>query len=122
MSIREVSGLEAARSVKRIAFDSYEIIDGIVAGRPLLVVRGRAPCLNMQVALSPLIYIDCPDYWGIEVVGTLPGGICLTALEPYTVSIPLAGIIGCQGIEILGAGRTERVALEGGCRTGQSFE
>ena len=102
MSQRDFMSLSGAESVKRIAFDDAEVV-GLFAGGHLLIVRGEAPCLNMDVRLSPLIYIDCPEYWGIEVVGTLPGGICLPAVKPFVVAIPLAGATGSKGIEVLGA-------------------
>jgi len=35
----------------------------------------------MGVSLVPLIYVKQPEYWGIEVIGTLPGGICLSTAE-----------------------------------------
>jgi hypothetical protein len=54
----------------------------------------------------PLIYIQQPEYWGIEVVGCLPG-IGLPE-APYTISIPLDGITGTKGIEVIGATRSEK--------------
>ena len=96
-------------SVRLINFDKAEVITGIVPRKYILVVSGTAPCLNMHVSLSPLIYIKQPDYWGIEVVGSLPGGICLRALKHYTVSIPLDGITGKKGIEVIGAGKREKI-------------
>ena len=66
----------------------------------------------MTVRLSPLIYIRQPEYWGIEVVGSLPG-FCLTALAPYTVSIPLAGITGTKGIEVIGANKKQKIVVPG---------
>ncbi len=74
----------------------------------VLVVSGTKPFINMEVTLEPLVFIRQPEYWGIEVVGRLPGGIGLPALAPYQVSIPLAGITGTKGIEVIGATRTER--------------
>jgi hypothetical protein len=62
----------------------------------------------MQVQLVPLVFIQQPEYWGIEVVGSLPGGIGLPALAPYEVSLPLAGFLGTQGIEVIGATRVQR--------------
>lgn len=106
---------KAASSSRVINYDSAEVVTGIVPGTYFLVVSGEAPCLNMNVALVPLIYVHCPEYWGIEVVGTLPGGFCLTALRPFTVSIPLAGIIGAKGIEVIGSVKKERFDLPGGC-------
>ena len=73
----------------------------------VLVVSGTKPFVNMEVTLEPLVFIRQPEYWGIEVVGRLPG-VGLPALAPYQVSIPLAGITGTKGIEVIGATRTER--------------
>src|SRR5215208_2982347 len=74
----------------------------------ILTVSGEKPYANMEVELSPLIYIQRPEYWGIEVVGHLPGGIRLPVMTPYTVSLPQAGLLGTKGIEIIGATRSER--------------
>ena len=117
MSVREFAAFEAAQSVRRINFDSCEVV-GNFPGGDILVVRGEAPCLNMKVRLSPLIYIDCPEYWGIEVVGSLPGGFCLTAMKPFALAISLAGITGYRGIEVLGARRSEQIDVAGGCQQG----
>jgi hypothetical protein len=73
----------------------------------ILRVSGTKPYANMDVELVPLVYIRQPEYWGIEVVGSLRG-IGLPALAPYTVSIPLAGILGTRGIEVIGATRSEQ--------------
>jgi hypothetical protein len=56
----------------------------------------------MKVRLSPRVYIQQPDYWGVEVVGTLPG-VGLPATAPYTVALPLDGIRGKKGVEVIGA-------------------
>jgi hypothetical protein len=74
----------------------------------VLRVSGTKPMANMQVQLVPLIFIRQPEYWGIEVVGSLPGGIGLPALAPYEVSLPLTGFLGTQGIEVIGASRVQR--------------
>ena len=106
--------LRSASSYKLIAFDDAQVVPGIVNDTYFLVVSGEAPCLNMEVALVPLIYIDCPDYWGIEVTGTVKGGICLTAMKPYHVTIPLAGVTGRKGIEVMGGNRTQQIDVLGG--------
>lgn len=107
--------LKAASGAKLIAFEEAEVVPGFVNDTYFLVVRGEAPCLNMEVRLVPLIYIDCPDFWQIEVTGTLPGGFCLTAMKPYVVSLPLAGITGREGIELVGANGSKRFSVLGGC-------
>ena len=110
----------AAQSCRLINFDKAEVRPGFVSGTWILIVSGVAPCANMEVSLMPLIYVRCPEYWGIEVVGCLPQGFCLTALKPYTVSIQLTGITGSQGIEVIGANKTEKFEVKGGCDAGVS--
>lgn len=77
----------------------------------VLRVNGTKPYTNMKVELVPLVYVKQPEYWGIEVVGSLRG-IGLPALAPYSVSLPLAGLIGTHGIEVIGATRTERFDIQ----------
>ncbi|GGO66928.1 hypothetical protein [Nonomuraea cavernae] len=60
----------------------------------------------MKVRLSPLVYVQRPEYWGIEVIGMLPG-IGLPALAPYTESLPLDSVLGTKGIEVIGAATRE---------------
>ncbi len=115
MDQQALDQLQPASSARRISFDEAEVVPGIVPGTFFLVVRGTAPCLNMSVSLLPLIYIKCPEYWGIEVIGTLPGGFCLTTIKPYVVAIPLTGITGSKGIEVLGSNDSRRFEVSGGC-------
>ena len=96
-------------SVRLINFDKAEVITGIIPGKYILVVSGTAPCANMVVELSPLVYIRRPEFWGIEVIGSLPGGICLTALKHYTESLPLDSVLGTKGIEVIGANKREKI-------------
>jgi hypothetical protein len=64
----------------------------------------------MEVELGPLVvFIQQPEYWGIEVVGRLPGGIRLPALTPYDASISLSGITGSKRNEVIGATRSKRM-------------
>ena len=120
MSLREFLALEAAQSVRRIGFESCEVVAAYPSGN-VLIVRGGAPCLSMDIRLSPLVYAECPEYWGIEVVGSLPGGFCLGAIKPYVVAVPLTGITGRSGITVLGSRRSERIEVEGGCVPGRFF-
>ena len=115
MTIEAVDALAPARSVKLITFDKVQVVPGIVNDTWFLIVSGTAPCLNMQVSLSPLIYVTCPDYWGIEVIGSLPGGMCLTVIKPFVLTLPLAGITGSQGVEVIGANGSEQIRVAGGC-------
>jgi len=115
MKIEEFVALKAASSVRIINFDKAEVRPGFVPGTFILIVSGEAPCANMEISLSPLIYVRCPDYWGIEVIGSLPGGFCLPAIKPFMLAIDLAGITGSRGIEVIGANRSEKFEVSGGC-------
>ena len=96
-------------SVRLINFDKAEVVTGIVPGKYILVVSGTAPCANMKVKLVPLVYIKRPVYWGIEVTGSLPGGICLPAIKHYTETLPLDSVLGTKGIEVIGATKRQKI-------------
>ncbi|MET9400426.1 hypothetical protein [Kitasatospora sp. NPDC002965] len=108
--VKNYADLPTPESVRIIDFDEAKAVPGIVPGTFILVVNGVMPYVNMTVRLSPLVYIERPEYWGIEVIGSLPG-IGLPATTPYTVSLPLDGILGTRGIEVIGANRTEQIAV-----------
>ena len=110
-----VANLKSASSSALIAYDEAQVVPGIINDTFFLSVSGTAPCLNMEVQLRPRIYIHCPDYWAIEVTGTLSGGFCLEATKPYVIAIPLAGVIGRKGIELVGGNKSQTFDLEGGC-------
>lgn len=112
MSVESFTSSPAVESCRLVPFDSFDIVE---TNPPQLVVRGEAPCLNMKVSLQPVVYIQCPEYWRIEVVGCLPGAVCLSAVQPYTVCISLDGIFGSEGIEVAGANQTKTDKVSGGC-------
>jgi hypothetical protein len=98
-------------SSRLINFDLAEIVTlDSFPPRHVLKVTGVKPFLNMEVDLVPLVYIRQPEYWGIEVVGRLRG-IGLPAMAPYTVSMPLDGFVGTQGIEVIGATRSQKIGV-----------
>lgn len=94
---------------RRLAFASHEI-QHKASGR-WLVVKGEAPCLNMQVGLEPFYYIEKPDYWQIELVGSVPGGVCLEAVQPFETAILLDNVLGHKGVELIGRDRSERIDI-----------
>ena len=96
-----------AKSVRLINFRQAKVVR-VKPGHYVLVVAGTKPFLNMQVHLSPLIYVVQPDYWGIEVVGVLPG-IGLPVVTPYQVHISLDGILGKKGVEVIGATTRKKI-------------
>jgi hypothetical protein len=112
LQLREFEALPHASSCRLIDFEEAEVRPGIVSGTYILIVRGIKPYLNMEVNLIPLAYIRQPEYWGIEVTGCLPGGIGVAApTAPYIASLPLNGTIGTQGIEVIGATRSEQISV-----------
>lgn len=100
----------ASQSVRLIDFERAEVYPGFLPGTYILVVSGTKPYVTMQVSLSPLVYVRQPEYWGIEVIGSLPG-MGLPVLAPYTVSLPLGGILGTIGIEVIGANKRKQIAI-----------
>jgi hypothetical protein len=101
----------APQSCRLIDFESAEVRPGFVNNTFFLIVTGSVPCTNMRVELIPLIYIRRPEYWEIEVVGCLPGPICLPQVRRYTETLPLDGILGTNGIEVVGASRREQIRV-----------
>ncbi|GAA2818950.1 hypothetical protein RMN57_29075 [Kitasatospora sp. CM 4170] len=108
--VENYTDLPAPESVRIIDFDEAQVVPGIVPATFILIVNGVMPYQNMTVRLSPRVYIERPVYWGIEVVGSLPG-IGIPATAPYTVSLPLDGVLGTRGIEVIGANRTQQIAV-----------
>lgn len=110
--LREWEALPKPSSCRLVDFDQAQIVTlRSFPPQYVLHVSGIMPHLNMQVDLVPLVYIQQPEYWGIEVVGCLPGGIGLPATAPYTAWINLSGITGTEGIEVIGATRSERLEV-----------
>ena len=97
-----------------IDFERADVITPMIEPpRPTLVVSGVTPS-PMKVTLQPLVYVSRPTYWGIQVVGSTAAGPTPTSAitnVPYSVQIALAGITGTDGIEVIGASRTERIDL-----------
>ena len=115
MDKKELVELKNAASVKLIDFEHVAVWPGLIPGTQILVVSGTAPCLNMEVRLSPYLYIACPEYWGIEVTATLTGSRCLDAIQPFMLIQELSDMTGSKGIEVIGASKSEKIEVAGGC-------
>ena len=89
-------------------FDDAELVSGGPDCPVVLRVKGQAPCMNMEVRLVPLIYIQQPDYWVVHVVGDLQGGICLEAIREYD-EILVPAPLGKQGVVVVGQSKRERL-------------
>jgi hypothetical protein len=110
-TIEQFMQAPASQSVRLIDFEEAKVVER--AGTYFLIVSGIKPYLNMTVRLSPLIYVRQPEYWGIEVLGSLPG-IALPATAPYTVAISLNGILGTIGVEAIGASSSQKINVPEG--------
>ncbi len=107
--------LPVANTCRRVDFD-WVSVETAPGNRAVLVVGGMKHWLNLTIELIPACYQTLPEFWGIEVVGTLPG-FGVSAFVDYTATVALDGICGSRGIEIIGATKSERRELVGGNRT-----
>ena len=101
-----------ASSFRLIDFEYADVVT-LESLPPQFVLRvsGTKPIANMTVQLVPLVFIQQPEYWGIEVVGSLPE-IGLPALAPYEVSLAITPFLGTKGIEVIGASRVQRFDIQ----------
>ena len=114
----DITSLPRATTCRLIDFERVDLLPGPSDDTYIVVVSGQKPSMNMDVRLSPLIYltdpgIDLPDYWGIEVVGCT-GGITVPALVPFVASLIVGGdrgTVGKGGIEIIGASEPRQIPL-----------
>lgn len=112
-TLADIVALPTGTSSRIIDFERAEVRPGFVSGTWFLIVQGVAPCSNMEVSLNPLIYVRQPEYWGIEVVGTLRGGICLPRQQDYLEVLDITNVLGTEGIEVIGASRSEKIPVGG---------
>jgi hypothetical protein len=108
--------MDAPEQAERlIDFDQAVVISPMIyPPRPRLVVSGVLP-FPMEVTLVPLVYVSKPPWWGIQVVGstgaTGPHASQPITSIPYTVELDLEGFTGTNGVEAVGASRTEQLAV-----------
>ena len=105
--IQQFQALPQSAACRRIDFDSIEIRPGFITDTYFLIVRGTKPWVTMEVGLFPLIYIQQPEYWGIELIGC-QGGIGLPMEAPFIVTLDISRHRGKKGIEVMGATRSEK--------------
>ena len=109
-SLNAFKALPPSSNCRIIDFDEAAVVPGIVGDTFFLIVSGTKPYVNMKVELQPLIYIDKPDYWGIEVVGCLPA-IGLPQTAPYTVALDITHVRGKSGVEVIGASKKQKIKV-----------
>jgi hypothetical protein len=80
---------------------------------PVLVVSGQTPVPGMDVALVPVMYVSQPEYWAIQVVGSVSDAPRpmqpIAGGSPYRVELALTGVTGTKGVDVVGADQTERI-------------
>ena len=108
----EFERLPLADTCRRIDFDFVTIQAMSPPHGALLVVAGIKDWLNLTVVLRPRCYQTPPAFWGIEVVGALPGHGVPGAVD-FHVVLPLQGVCGTEGIEVIGATKSERRLFAG---------
>ncbi|CAG1010427.1 hypothetical protein BURK2_04034 [Burkholderiales bacterium] len=102
--------LPCAQTCRRVDFDRVEILPGRVPGTLVLAVSGIAPWADLRVSLERLSFESAQDFAPFEVVGRL-SGVALPAMIDFCVVLPISALEGQEGIEILGATRSERHIL-----------
>lgn len=108
--IKTLTASPVPSSVRLIDFESVEVRPMFVNDTYLLIVSGTKPWITMSVQLVPLIYIDKPEYWAIEVVAT-QSGMGLPTTGPYIATLDISHIRGTKGIEVVGATNRKKVDI-----------
>ena len=122
LAMNKPTGAETSPTIRKtaranaVAFDSAELRAGPTMGQGLyLVVRGPAPDNGAQVKLLPVLGEHDPEFRKIEIVSEdRPAGSDLPQsieIEHYEKSIPLSGIMGSKGIELIGANQRKKFSL-----------
>jgi hypothetical protein len=106
--LQAYSSLPPAVSARRIDFTDASLVTlRTFPPRHILRVSGTKPYADMRVELVPLVYIRQPEYWEVEVVGSLRGA-GLAGPAPYTESLEVTATIGTRGLQVVGASTAER--------------
>ena len=103
--------LPSPKSCRVLDFESAEVLTETPLGYWALFVHGEKPYEAMWVTLQPLYYVQQPEYWGIEVVGCLPSGPVTDLTGNYVAILPLPGVMGTKGIEVIGASGSKTIDL-----------
>ncbi|GAA3343982.1 hypothetical protein GCM10020358_45330 [Amorphoplanes nipponensis] len=103
--------LPAPQSHRLIDFEEASVQPGgSSSAQWVLQVRGTAPYPGMHITPEPVVYLQRPAFWRIEVVGRLLEPVPPRP-TPYLVQLDLPGPMGTRGIEVAGAGRVAQIVL-----------
>ncbi|MDA7948160.1 MAG: hypothetical protein MPJ78_11875 [Hyphomicrobiaceae bacterium] len=88
-----------------LEIDKAKLTPGIVNGTYFLTVWGRKPWSTIKVGFAPCIYVDQPQYWGIQVIG-VQSGIGLPVETPFEHTEEVTQTMGKKGVEAIGVNQT----------------
>jgi hypothetical protein len=127
--MEEFKEFPTAESCRLIDFEDFEIVRLSVFVRPgdpppfELHVRGEKPFPGIEIALAPRVHLQQPQFWSIEVVGrpTEAGSdedtydvslnLFKIDLANFSLAIPEEGFEGVEGVNLIGATRSETKAF-----------
>lgn len=109
-NIKALEALPPSTMCRRIDFEHAQVVPGIAPKTYFLIVSGKKPLASIEVELVPLIYVDQPEYWGIEVRGC-ESGIGLPVEVPYSAYLEITHVLGKKGIEVIGAGKPKQIPV-----------
>lgn len=75
--VRVLQALPTPQSCRVIDFESAQVVT--LRTRPprrVLTVSGQKPYFNMTVSLSPLVYVQQPEYWGLRWLAVYRASVC----------------------------------------------
>jgi len=102
-----------AEQAVRLDFDRARIITRrTFPPQHVLQVVGNAPSADTTVELVPLVYVQQPDYWEVEIIGRSTG-VATSAIVDYEVTLPVSQAQGRFGIEVVGTTHTKRLDIPG---------
>jgi hypothetical protein len=118
MDVALAGSLSSAPNGKIIAFEKAELRHLPSHDSLYLWVTGQMPELGFEAKLTPQMYYERPDYWGIEVAAVASpnaaqdgesAGVALM----FECSVPLIGITGTKGVAVIGANKIKRIEIAG---------
>jgi hypothetical protein len=89
-------------------FDRVEVISSTSEPQQYtLLVSGALSSPSIEIDLHPIVYIDRPEYWEVQVVAT---EVAFLPPPPtyFVAALPLARATGTLGVEVVGATRRMR--------------
>ncbi len=103
--------------VNAVDFDAAELRAGPTLGQGLyLIVSGPTPEPGAYIRLLPVLGDTQPEYQQIELTWDTRAANdhdVSMGVERYEKSMPLSGLSGTKGIELVGANRTKKFNLTG---------